>query len=109
MVFFAFYFDVRFEYDLCIVGFDKEMKDGHKSRSHKPPLKWITMSMWEECLFLSSKIHAFLGFCKHLHVNERFWLDFSEVKNPYVYLAMNGNALKLGKKSITGTAENILY
>ena len=69
----------------------------HGSRVNKPPLKWISVAMWEECIQLSSQIPAFSGICHHIAVNQQFWLDFSKNKDPYVYLEPQEKGQEFGR------------
>lgn len=56
------------------------------TRMAKPPLKWITMLMWQECVNLSTQVAAFGGLCNHISTNPQFWLDFAKSDDPYLYL-----------------------
>lgn len=59
---------------------------GTQSARAKPPLKWISSPMWQECVQLSTQCIPFSGLCQHIVDNQQFWSDFAKVDDPYMYL-----------------------
>ena len=78
------------------------------SRVSKPPLKWINVSMWQECMQLSSQVEAFSGLCTHIATNPQFWLDFAKVDDPYIYLESQEKTEDLCKLGSLGRVDDLL-
>ncbi|XP_032239531.2 dynein axonemal heavy chain 6 isoform X3 [Nematostella vectensis] len=52
------------------------------NKMNKPPAKWISASMWKECLQISNSLPAFSGLCSNMAVNIQFWRNFANTENP---------------------------
>ncbi|XP_028393421.1 dynein heavy chain 6, axonemal-like isoform X2 [Dendronephthya gigantea] len=59
---------------------------GTQSARAKPPLKWISVPMWQECVQLSALSPSFSGLCQDIVDNLLFWSEFVKVDDPYIYL-----------------------